>query len=103
MIWLWVVLSLVIGATLGIFVSAVMTVSKVSELKTEIERLQKENNLMWGNAVHNADLTYMQVQHTVKEYAERLKALFPSDNELYRYWEIHEGADLILREMGIDQ
>ena len=40
-------------------------------------------------------------ENTVKIYEEcieKIKALFPSDNEPYQYWEIHEGADNILNE-----
>ena len=41
-------------------------------------------------------------ENTVKIYEEcieKIKALFPSDNEPYQYWEIHEGADNILKEL----
>ena len=34
-----------------------------------------------------------------KECIEKVKALFPSDNEPYQYWEIHEGADNLLKEL----
>ena len=34
-----------------------------------------------------------------KECIEKIKALFPSDNEPYQYWEIHEGADNLLKEL----
>lgn len=34
-----------------------------------------------------------------KECIEKVKALFPSCNEPYQYWEIHEGADNLLKEL----
>ena len=37
-----------------------------------------------------------------KECIEKVKALFPSYNEPYQYWEIHEGADNILNELVSD-
>lgn len=38
-----------------------------------------------------------------KECIEKVKALFPSDNEPYQYWEIHEGADNLLKELVGEQ
>ncbi len=34
-----------------------------------------------------------------KECIEKVKALFPSDNEPYQYWEIHEDADNLLKKL----
>ncbi|MBR5223260.1 MAG: hypothetical protein IKV81_03750 [Clostridia bacterium] len=67
--------------------------SDLISLKEKFELLKTEKD--------NLIKTYSECQvANLNEFAERLKALFPSDNEPYLYWEIHEGAENILKEMG---
>ena len=101
---------------------------EIDTLKTENERLKTENEKLKGtiklledvailDALQRIDrgeiekpkeppeLKFIELkvrENTVKIYEEcieKIKALFPSDNEPYQYWEIHEGADNILSEI----
>ena len=97
---------------------------EIKRLKEENERLKiislrfLEEMRVWGNK-NNIDTTNFSMipilesekeslvkqikAEAYKEFAERLKELFPSDNEPYQYWEIHEGADNLLKELVGDE
>ena len=72
----------------------------IKRQQAEIEQLQEEIR-------KDREAVYCLLKKVeakaVKEFAERLKALFPSDNEPYQYWEIHEGADNLVKEMVGDE
>lgn len=91
----------------------------INRLQAENERLSKENIalnrraipssgciLKVGNALlfaekeedYNTAINAIKAE-AYKECIEKVKALFPSDNEPYQYWEIHEGADNLLKEL----
>ena len=67
----------------------------------EINRLQAENERLKEKiSVAKVDeLIESCCNDTAKEFAYKLKSLFPSDNEPYQYWEIHEGVDNLLKEL----
>lgn len=66
--------------------------SDLTSLKKDLTSLQTEKD--------NLIKTYSECQvANLKEFVKRLKVLFPSDNEPYQYWEIHEGTDNLLKEM----
>ena len=66
--------------------------SDLISLKEKFELLKTEKD--------NLIKTYSECQvANLKEFVKRLKVLFPSDNEPYQYWEIHEGTDNLLKEM----
>ena len=82
---------------------------RFEEQQAEIERLEEENKEVhsnWKKLKQSYDDLDFDIKteigrikaEAVKEFAERLKALFPSDNEPYQYWEIHEGADNLVKE-----
>ena len=69
---------------------------KVESLQAENERLKKVSDIRLeclGRSRAKAKA------EAYKECIEKVKALFPSDNEPYQYCEIHEGADNILKEL----
>ena len=71
--------------------------AKINELTAENERL---NDILDKKVVEFAYDKKQQIKaEAYKECIEKVKALFPSDNEPYQYWEIHEGADNILKEL----
>lgn len=71
-----------------------------------INRLQTENEdikFLYKNLKEEHLEIIKAIKHTkaeaYKECIEKVKALFPSCNEPYQYWEIHEGADNLLKEL----
>ena len=74
------------------------------DIENLINRLQAENERLKTNL--NVELENFATEYdnkikaeAYKECIEKVKALFPSDNEHYQYWEIHEGADNLLKEL----
>lgn len=80
---------------------------KLKECDNNINRLQEKNERLERENKHYAELEqgcyvtgYKNIKaEAYKECIEKVKALFPSDNEPYQYWEIHEGADNLLKEL----
>jgi len=71
----------------------------IAFLRTLINRLEDENKRL-KTEKDNLIKTYKECQAAnLKEFVKRLKVLFPSNNEPYQYWEIHEGTDNLLKEM----
>ena len=70
---------------------------KAEELKAEIERLKTNLSIELENFATEYDNKIKAEAY--KECIEKIKALFPSDNEPYQYWEIHEGADNLAKEI----
>ena len=60
----------------------------------EIERLKEKTSVAKVD-----ELIKSCCNDTTKEFAYKLKSFFPNDNEPYRYWEIHEGVDNLLKEL----
>ena len=77
------------------------TLVEVGELqyrkqKAEVEDLEKKLK----KQIQSKRLVRKQAKaEAYKECIEKIKTLFPSDNEPYQYWEIHEGADNLLKEL----
>lgn len=74
--------------------------------RCEFKRLQAENENLRDSLVKKRfkdemfEMTLKEyTDGKIKEFAEKVKALFPSDNEPYQYWEIHEGADNLLKKL----
>ena len=74
--------------------------------RCEFKRLQVENENLRDSLVKKRFKDEMfertlkeYTDGKIKEFAEKVKALFPSDNEPYQYWEIHEGADNLLKKL----
>ena len=65
--------------------------------QAEIERLKESLNIELENFATEYDNKIKAKAY--KECIEKIKALFPSDNEPYQYWEIHEVADNLLKEL----
>ena len=65
--------------------------------QAEIERLKESLNIELENFATEYDNKIKAKAY--KECIEKIKALFPSYNEPYQYWEIHEGADNLLKEL----
>ncbi len=100
---------------------AVVDIEKLKNILDLINRLQAENERLknaykqcaWERDIFAEDMkeeikkdcSYLMLDiktikaEAYKECIEKVKALFPSDNEPYQYWEIHEGADNILKEL----
>lgn len=83
---------------------SVTTLTKsISELTDEVERQKKakdESFLFAANIYEAEKIVIAETKaEAYKECIEKVKALFPSDNEPYQYWEIHEGADNLLKEL----
>jgi hypothetical protein len=71
----------------------------IKHLEAENERLMGSvmtYKVRWAKATSRLDKAKAEAY---KECIEKVKALFPSDNEPYQYWEIHEGADNISKEL----
>lgn len=67
--------------------------------EAENERLKDYNaNLQTANTALSEEILEAKTE-AYKECIEKVKALFPSCNEPYQYWEIHEGADNLLKEL----
>lgn len=60
----------------------------------EIERLKEKISVAKVD-----ELIKSCCNDTAKKFAYKLKSFFPSDNEPYQYWEIHEGVDNLLKEL----
>lgn len=96
----------------------------INRLQAENERLKEENetykkiNLLIATQRDIRDKEIGELQaiaeslkedrpfikaEAYKEFAEKVKTLFPSYNEPYQYWEIHEGTDNLLKEMVGDK
>ena len=80
----------------------------INRLEAENERLRKEcgnQSELWSNHYESLYQTALGTikPKAYKECIEKVKALFPSDNEPYQYWEVHEGADNLLKELVGDK
>lgn len=78
----------------------------IEQQAAKIERLKEKNENLRNSLVKKKfkdELFEMTLKEytdgKIKEFAEKVKALFPSDNEPYQYWEIHEGAANLLKEL----
>ena len=73
------------------------------DFANEIDRHKKDKEeafLFAANIVESEKIVIANAKvEAYKECIEKVKALFPSDNEPYQYWEIHEGADNFLKEL----
>ena len=82
---------------------ALLNLNLLKETIDLINRLQTENEEQ-ERAILNTLNRIKEVRRTAKaeaykECVDKIKALFPSDDEPYQYWEIHEGADNLLKEL----
>jgi hypothetical protein len=80
--------------------------SDLTSLQNDLTSLQAENerlNFLLDDAYENnrglVELLERAKAEAYKDCIEKVKALFPSYNEPYQYWEIHEGADNLLNEL----
>ena len=74
-------------------------VGKMTDLQAEIEGLVNVENILLQNIEKLKKDKETIKAEAYNECIEKVKALFPSDNEPYQYWEIHEGADNLLKEL----